>query len=157
MAPSLAPDGPGAQCFRRLKIIFAGFFFGQATFLGLALFLGHVHKEPALQGAPVALFAVVALAPLVMSRLLYKMTLKQGRAGLDQVGKLALFQRAIILRLALLESATFILLAGYMLTQQGFYLLLAALAIGLFIMQRPGRRMFICDLRLSPQEQQDLR
>jgi len=148
----------GEAMLRQQSLIFGAFLAGQVMIWGVCLVLQHQMppRENALPGALGAVFGLVALGPLALSEGLYRVILRQVPAGAELAAKRVAFARASLMRMALLEGAFFVLVVGFFLTWDGWYLLLALLPLAWFVHRRPNRRAFVRDLRLSPTEQQSV-
>lgn len=141
-----------------LKILFFGLLVGQIAIFVILWFLVPPNGRPGIYQEPFDMALVVAW--LVLQASAYFLIPKRVEAARSLTvfsEKISAYRAAQVARFALMESAVLICLVGYFFVSANYVLLaLAAVGIGLFILQLPTREKIIHELDLPPYEERKL-
>lgn len=126
--------------FQALRIIVFALAAGQLAFLAVVLAIQRAVPPPgSLDPTILPIVAVIVLLSTVAAsvRVGQMMTGRASRQP-DETARWTAFQSAVILRLALVEGASFLNLVFYLLTGEWLFLLLFVGSFGAFLVQRPS-------------------
>ncbi len=140
------------------KILFIALLTGQFIFAAVMCLI--VYADPQLMGTVDAetenilliAVAVALITSFLMSFVLGKKLLVSARMKTTLASKLASYQVLLIIQLGAIEVPSLIAIVCYGVTTNMIFLILAALAILTFIIQRPTKSKLIRELQLTADE-----
>lgn len=100
---------------------------------------------------PLATIIVMAFAHVIYRNLMHKIDL-----SLPLTEKLSKFAKYAIVKFALLEAASFLIVAGFALSKLKFYIILYVITLVVFSFHRPTQRRVSKDLKLNKEEKRKL-
>ncbi len=100
---------------------------------------------------PLGTIALVVLAYTLHRRLMAQLDL-----SLPLLEKLRFFAKKVIVKYAFLEMASFVIVAGFALSQQKFYIVLYVITLVVFSLHRPTQRRVSRELKLNEEEKEKL-
>ena len=153
-------ETPGT-ILKSLQFIYTFLFFSAMLIAAIALILENVvgikdflHPNASL------VFSYISIAlPLVLfllSHLLPQRRLNRMNSAIDLVSKLENYKKACMIRFVLLADAAFIATLGFFITGNTDKFFLVAIALLLFILNRPSRFKIISDLNLDSTQAEEL-
>jgi len=143
--------------FKTTRIIHLALLAGQVLFAAVVFFLTRSTAISTDTNNPLFVVApLLAMAAVVASIFLYKQQLALATQQQTLNSKLAQYQTALIIRWALLESASLFNIVCYFVTGNFALLLIAFLIIAYFISIRPTINSAENDLNLTYEEKLDL-
>ena len=92
---------------------------------------------------------LVAIACFTASKLIFKMMVAKAKAQQSLKNILKVYQGALLVRLALLEGASFIGIVAYLLTGNVVLIAVSGLLVAYFLTLRPTKEQLLNDLDLS--------
>ncbi len=145
------------QFFRQIIIIVAALVAGQAIFMATAAFLlASGTFAPAMEPEPALLFILltIAAAGLVASWFVYAPLRRRATEQPTLAAKLAAFQKATIVRFALMEGGGLATGVGFLLTGSSVFVVVFLVVMAAQAMQMPTRERSIEALELSGRERE---
>ncbi|MBI3004401.1 MAG: hypothetical protein HYY49_03190 [Ignavibacteriales bacterium] len=135
------PELEGASAFKVMTIVFGALLLGQIVFLSVILVLHSQNFEFITESTDIFAYAGTGglLAGVGASSVLYRSLLKSAMSESDLHSRIARFNAAVLVRLAVIEGTNFLNLAFYLLTGNNLFLLLFAFGFTAFILARPGK------------------
>ena len=141
--------------FKILQIIHFALLGGQLIMTGVFAFIIHYHLTQPDNNFPTNIIYLTLLLPvlgILGSNFLFKMFLQRIPDKATIKEKLTSYQTALIVRYAILEGPTLMLLVLYLLSGNKYLILAALLASAYFFMMRPTEIGLIDDLELNQEE-----
>lgn len=148
------------QSFFQIKILHAAMFVGVILFAGLSfVFHNFLNVGASLIMLPESALYLIALLAgflLRLSSVIYKRRISEIDIDLPLEERVGIFRSAAILRIAIIEGASLVLIMGYLLSGHIMYLLIAFLPLYFFIATFPKDEMLIETMELTYSEVQQL-
>ena len=141
--------------FKTLQIIHFALLSGQLVVMAVFTFLIRYHLVEPDNSFPTNFIYITLLLPalgVIGSNFLFKTLLKRISDHAPIKEKLASYKGALLVRYAVLEMPTLLLLVLYFLCGNQFLILAALLAAAYFFMMKPSETGLIEDLEISPNE-----
>jgi len=143
---------------KTIIIIHLALFMGQVVFAAVVLFIA---KQPVVNFKPGAdplfyMAPVLVLFGMAAGSFLFKQLRSKAAERESLTAKLSAYQAALIIRYALSEGPSLFCIVCMMITNNGYYLVIAGINILYFIMIRPSRTKIQDDLNLTYQEKAEM-
>ncbi|MFB6340923.1 hypothetical protein ACE1ET_04350 [Saccharicrinis sp. FJH62] len=144
------------QFFRTINTLFFALFAGQLIFAGIVIFLQSgvdlSFRFPGSEDMLTIVGIVIAIIELFVSRLMYRIQINKIKKDSVLSYKLAIYQTAVIIKLALIEGASLFLIVSFLLTANPIALIFLAIMFIQFYLFKPSREEAIRDLQLDYNE-----
>ena len=153
----LYSDVTAKNLFKTMRIIHLALLAGQVLFAGVVFFLNHSTVISLDTSEILVIVApVMGVAAFVGSIVFFKNQLQSVKDRATLKEKMGAYQTALIVRFALLESASLFNLVCYFITQNFLFLLIAMLMIIYFVVAWPTVNSAESDLDLNYDEKLEL-
>ena len=139
---------------KTMQIILAAFCFSQISFALVTLMLNQERtflsfSVSAEDGGLFPLFPILGLVFIGIGTFLFKRQLSAVPKEVTADEKIAGYQTAFIMRCAFIEGASLMNIVGFLISGNGAFLFIPAIAIAMLIVNRPTRDGIIAALSLS--------
>ncbi len=142
------------EYFKALTIVHFALLAGQVLFALVALLLNTQNlmttTEDSLKNILIPIVLIFIINGVITGQIMYKKRLDKLKKEDSLFQKMSGYRSVIIVRLAFLESASFVPIIAYLLTADFVFLGSAGIAIIYFFMLKPSRNKAAMDLELSP-------
>ncbi len=145
--------------FKTLQILHFALLGGQLMVTGVFAFMVHYYLVQTDVNFPTNIIYLTLLLPVLGvlgSNFLFKIFLKRIPDKAPIREKLTSYQTALLVRYAILEMPTLMLLVLYFLCGNQFLILAALLAAAYFLMMKPSEIGLIEDLELNQEQQKEM-
>jgi hypothetical protein len=136
---------------RSLRIIFFALLAGQLIFFVTWYLAGAIPIIQDLKGIFDYLVPLFLFGSIFLSKFIYRILINKVKDS-TFVKKLEGYKNAVIVSLAILESANFMAITAYMLTGEILYAAASLIMFLLFIINAPSEDKFRAELELTPEE-----
>lgn len=144
------------QFFKEMNIIYFALVAGQIMFFLVAFFIIKDNTNVAFGDEQAKMFSyflpIVVIAIIPLGYVMYSKLCRGGKQRGSLEEKLTVYRSAVIIKLALIEAAGFLCLVFYILTASNQFLILFAIVIVAFLINKPSKHAMIRDLNLSTDE-----
>jgi len=157
----MTTQAPHLIALKQIQLVYSTFFFGSMLLAGIASIivsrLGHAYQVPqgiAAAASYIAIAIVLILISLSQSLPQKKVNRISKEIPLDT--RIQEYKKAILPRLIMILFASLAAVIGFLIAENTDLLLLVAISMIFFILNRPSVFKVIKDLNLSPEEEAQL-
>jgi hypothetical protein len=145
------------EYFRSLMTIYTALVAGQIVFLLVALLMQQMKQPspfpPDFTGWFVWIVPVVIIFAVAGSWVFFRLRLPSIRQREELTVKMAIYRAMLIIRYAIMETASIFAIIGYFATGERVFALLAGLTILFFLTALPSRTRAVNDLEMNAEDQ----